>query len=222
MQCIIRQGGCSNYCVARFLLTEPEIGRIVLTDPESRGPRAKTGHITLRTILSENRFPSPIGVEDKLFGIMREGGCHERQGDSGRQVGSLGGDIFSVEPTADLAAAAKLLAAHRIGALVIRGAGGRLAGILSERDIVRALAERGAEALALPVGQVMTREVETCGENDSVASLMERMTTGKFRHMPVVEQGRLVGLISIGDVVKQRVEEFERESEAMRDYIRTA
>jgi CBS domain-containing protein len=132
------------------------------------------------------------------------------------------GDVTSVEPTADLEAAARLLVAHRIGALVIRGAGGRLAGILSERDIVRALAERGAAALGLPVGQVMTREVETCGENDSVASLMERMTAGKFRHMPVVEQGRLIGLISIGDVVKQRVEEFERESEAMRDYIRTA
>ena len=68
----------------------------------------------------------------------------------------------------------------------------------------------------------MTREVETCGADDNVASLMERMTTGKFRHMPVMEQGRLVGLISIGDVVKQRVEEFEREPEALRDYIRTA
>jgi CBS domain-containing protein len=135
---------------------------------------------------------------------------------------NLGGDLISIEPTADLAAAARLLARHRIGAVVIRGAGGRLAGILSERDIVRALAERGADALALPVGQVMTREVETCGENDSTASLMERMTAGKFRHMPVVEQGRLVGLISIGDVVKQRVEQFEREQEAMRDYIRTA
>ncbi len=135
---------------------------------------------------------------------------------------NLGGDIVSIEPAADLAAAARLLAAHRIGALVIRGAGGRLAGILSERDIVRSLAEHGAEALGLPVGQVMTRDVETCGENDSVASLMERMTLGKFRHLPVVEQGRLIGLISIGDVVKHRVEEFERESEAMRDYIRSA
>jgi CBS domain-containing protein len=137
-------------------------------------------------------------------------------------LAAKGGDVTSVEPTADLAAAARLFAAHRVGALVIRGAGGRLAGIVSERDIVRAVAERGAEALGLPVAQVMTREVETCGENDTVASLMERMTTGKFRHMPVVEQGRLIGLISIGDVVKQRVEEFEREQEALRDYIRTA
>jgi CBS domain-containing protein len=134
----------------------------------------------------------------------------------------LGGDIISIEPTADLAAAARLLAAHRIGAVVIRGAGGRLAGILSERDIVRALAESGAAALGEPVGQVMTREVVICGPNDSVASLMERMTAGKFRHMPVVENDRLVGLVSIGDVVKQRVGEIEQESEAMRDYIRTA
>ena len=135
---------------------------------------------------------------------------------------NLGGDLISIEPTADLAAAAKLLATHRIGAVVIRGAGGRLAGILSERDIVRALAENGAAGLDITVGQVMTRNVETCGENDSCASIMERMTAGKFRHLPVVDNGRLIGLISIGDVVKQRVEEVESESEAMRDYIRTA
>ena len=135
---------------------------------------------------------------------------------------NLGGDIICIEPTADLASAAKLLSKHRIGAVLIRGPGGRLAGILSERDIVRALSENGAEALARPVGQVMTREVATCGEDDSVASIMERMTAGKFRHLPVVNAGELVGLISIGDVVKQRVEEIEGESEAMRDYIRTA
>lgn len=135
---------------------------------------------------------------------------------------NLGGDIITIEPTADIAAAAKLLAAHRIGAVLIRGAGGRLAGILSERDIVRAISDRGADALALPVGQLMTRDVETCGEDDTAASIMERMTAGKFRHLPVLAKGKLVGLISIGDVVKQRVDEVERESEAMRDYIRSA
>ena len=133
----------------------------------------------------------------------------------------LGGDIVTIEPTADLATAAKLLSKHRIGSVVIRGAGERVVGILSERDIVRAVSEQGAGALALPVGQVMTRDVATCGEDDTVASIMERMTAGKFRHMPVVANGRLVGLISIGDVVKQRVDEFVGESEAMRDYIRT-
>jgi CBS domain-containing protein len=134
----------------------------------------------------------------------------------------MGGDIIGIEPTATLAAAAKILATYRIGALVIRGAGGRLAGILSERDIVRALAQHGAAALDFPVGQTMTREVETCGEDDAVAAIMERMTSGKFRHMPVLRDGELVGLVSIGDVVKHRVDEVERESEAMRDYIRTA
>lgn len=134
-------------------------------------------------------------------------------------VKKLGGDIISIEPTADLATAAKLLSKHRIGSVVILGAGERLVGILSERDIVRALSEQGAGALALPVGQVMTRDVATCGEDDTVASIMERMTAGRFRHMPVVANGRLVGLISIGDVVKLRVEEIEGESEAMRDYI---
>lgn len=134
----------------------------------------------------------------------------------------LGGDIVAIEPTADLAAAAKLLAKHRIGAVLIRGPGNHLAGILSERDIVRSLAEHGADALSMPVGQVMTRNVMTCSEEDSCASLMERMTAGKFRHLPVLRHGKLVGIISIGDVVKQRVDEIERDAEAMRDYIRTA
>ena len=137
-------------------------------------------------------------------------------------LAAKGGDIVSIEPTADLSAAAKLLSAHRIGAVLIRGSDGHLAGILSERDIVRALSEHGVAALKLPVGQVMTREVATCGEDDSIANIMERMTQGKFRHMPVLTKGKLAGLVSIGDVVKQRVEEIERESEAMRDYIRTA
>ena len=135
---------------------------------------------------------------------------------------NLGGDIISIEPTADLAAAANLLSAHHIGAVVIRGAGGRLAGILSERDIVRALSENGVAALGLPVGQVMTRSVATCSEEDSAASIMERMTAGKFRHLPVVDRGRLVGLVSIGDIVKHRVHEMERDTTQMREYILTA
>jgi len=135
---------------------------------------------------------------------------------------AMGGDIIAIEPGADLAAAVNLLSKHRIGVVIIRGAGGRLAGILSERDIVRALSEHGPEALSLQVGQVMTRNVATCAEEDNVATIMEQMTAGKFRHMPVLAKGELVGLISIGDVVKQRVDEIEHESEALRDYIRTA
>lgn len=137
-------------------------------------------------------------------------------------LAAKGGDIFTIDPTADLAAAAKLLSKHKIGVVVIGGAGGRLAGILSERDIVRALSEHGVAALSVPVGQVMTRNVTTCGEDDSIADIMERMTAGKFRHMPVLKGGKMVGLISIGDVVKQRVEEIERDTDALREYIRTA
>ncbi len=137
-------------------------------------------------------------------------------------LAAKGGDIFSIEPTADLAAAARLLHTHRIGAAVIRGAGGRLAGILSERDIVRAMAEHGVDALAVSVGQVMTRNVMTCSENDSIADIMERMTSGKFRHLPVLRDGQLIGVVSIGDVVKQRVGEIEQDAEALREYIQTA
>jgi CBS domain-containing protein len=137
-------------------------------------------------------------------------------------LAAKGGGIICIEPTADLAAAAKLLSTHRIGVVVIRGAGDRLAGILSERDIVRAVAEHGTGALTLPVGQIMTRDVATCSEDDTCASIMEQMTQRKFRHMPVMNRGEMVGLISIGDIVKQRVVEIEQESEAMRDYIRTA
>ena len=129
-------------------------------------------------------------------------------------------NVVTIEPNADLAAAVKLLAEQRIGAVVILGADHRIIGILSERDIVRALAEHGPTALNEPVGQVMTRDVKTCSEGDTIESLMDRMTTGKFRHMPVVEQGKLVGIVSIGDVVKNRVEEIEREAAALRDYIR--
>lgn len=133
-----------------------------------------------------------------------------------------GRDVVVIEPTADLHSAAKLLASRKIGVLIILGAGGRIAGILSERDIVRAVAVGGASALDLPVGQAMTRDVMTCAEDDGCAEIMDRMTKGKFRHLPVVQDAKMVGLISIGDVVKQRVEEIERESDAMRDYIQTA
>lgn len=137
-------------------------------------------------------------------------------------LAAKGGEIVCIEPTADLAAATQLLSANRIGAVLIKGAGGHIAGILSERDIVRALSQHGAAALSLPIGQVMTREVTTCTEEDNIATIMERMTAGKFRHMPVVSKGHLVGLISIGDVVKQRVEEIENETDELRNYIRTA
>lgn len=131
-----------------------------------------------------------------------------------------GREVVTIEPNATLAAAVALLAEKRIGALMILGADRRVVGILSERDIVRALAERGPTALNERVSQVMTRDVKTCTEDDTIEGLMGRMTTGKFRHMPVVEQEKLIGIVSIGDVVKNRVEEIEHEAEALRDYIR--
>ena len=137
-------------------------------------------------------------------------------------LAAKGRGSFTLEPSATLAEAIKLLAEKRIGAALILGADRRIAGIISERDIVRALAERGAGVLDEPVSQTMTRKVETCKESETVVSIMERMTAGKFRHMPVVDQGRLVGVVSIGDIVKHRVQEMERESVAMRDYIMTA
>jgi len=133
-----------------------------------------------------------------------------------------GTDVITIEPTATLSKAVKTLAEHRIGAVVITGADQQVVGILSERDIVRALAERGAQALDEPVGQVMTRKVVTCTESETVGDLMGRMTEGKFRHLPVVDRGRLVGIISIGDVVKYRLGEMEHESQALREYILTA
>jgi CBS domain-containing protein len=133
-----------------------------------------------------------------------------------------GREVVSIEPHASLAAAINLLAEKRIGALLILGADRRVVGILSERDIVRALAERGAAALDEPVSKTMTRKVYTCSEGETVASIMESMTQGKFRHVPVVDQGQVVGIISIGDVVKHRLQEMERDTAAMHDYILTA
>jgi len=121
-------------------------------------------------------------------------------------LAAKGGDVICIEPTANLAAAAKLLSTHRIGALVVLDADGRLVGILSERDIVRVMAESGSAGLQLPVAQVMTRNVSTCDVNDSIGSVIDRMTNGKFRHMPVFDKDRLVGLLSIGDALKWHIE----------------
>lgn len=133
-----------------------------------------------------------------------------------------GRNVVTIDPGATLADAAQLLTEKRIGAVLIVGAEHRVIGIISERDIVRALAERGAAVLTEPVSRTMTRKVETCKESEPISNIMERMTDGKFRHIPVVDQGRLVGIISIGDVVKHRLHEMERESAAMRDYILSA
>ncbi|ABE40495.1 CBS domain-containing protein [Rhodopseudomonas pseudopalustris] len=135
---------------------------------------------------------------------------------------SKGRYIYSVEPDERLSAAVKTLSERRIGAvLVMRGT--RLDGILSERDIVKVLADRGAAALDDPVHAVMTRDVVSCAQNDTVGEIMEVMTSQKFRHLPVLDgDDRVVGLISIGDIVKWRLREYEHEQQALHDYIKSA
>lgn len=137
-------------------------------------------------------------------------------------LASKGRDVATIAPTETLANAIAILRQRNIGALIVLGAHQRVIGIVSERDIVRAIAERGAAALDDTLSQVMTRKVETCGETETIASIMERMTAGKFRHVPVLHQEQLVGIVSIGDVVKHRLGEMEREHSALRDYIQSA
>ena len=132
-----------------------------------------------------------------------------------------GHEVECIQPGATLSAVVKTLGEKRIGAVLVTNLG-RIEGILSERDIVRVLGERGAAVLEEPISNVMTRKVVSCRQSDTVSAIMEMMTLGKFRHLPVVEDGKLAGLISIGDVVKWRVQEYEREQEALRDYIKTA
>ena len=137
-------------------------------------------------------------------------------------LSAKGSEVITIAPTATLEEAIAVLARNRIGAVVVLGPEQRVIGILSERDIVRALSEHGASALKHPLAQTMTRIVVTCGECDTISEIMERMTRGRFRHVPVLEQDRLIGIISIGDVVKERLGEMEHESEQLRDYIQTA
>lgn len=133
-----------------------------------------------------------------------------------------GREVISVQPHRTLAEAVRVLSERRIGAVAVMGADGALVGILSERDIIRALGAEGAGALDSAVSRVMTAKVVTCRPQTSVDELMEIMTTGRFRHVPVIENGRVIGIVSIGDVVKHRVAAIEAESQAMRNYIAMA
>ncbi len=130
-----------------------------------------------------------------------------------------GGEVVSLPPGASLAEAARLLGARRIGAVVIREADGRLAGILSERDVVRALAARGAEGFADTVSAWMTREIRTASPATTPLVALGMMTSGRFRHLPVLREGELVGLVSIGDLVKARLEQLESEVDGLRAYV---
>jgi CBS domain-containing protein len=130
-----------------------------------------------------------------------------------------GRDVATVPTTALLMEVAKKLAEMRIGAIVVVDAEGSVVGIVSERDIIRRLAEKGPDVLTSPVAQSMTRAVISCSETDTLDTLMVEMTTRRFRHLPVIENGQLVGIVSIGDVVKNHIAAVEHEAMAMRAYI---
>jgi CBS domain-containing protein len=132
-----------------------------------------------------------------------------------------GNRVVAVTPEESLASAIATLSARRIGAVLVLDADKKLAGILSERDILHAVARRAAESLSLRVSEVMTTPVVTCDPDDTVEHVMALMTNGRFRHLPVVRRGSLLGIVSIGDVVKWRLDETRQEAEVLRQYIAT-
>ncbi len=134
-------------------------------------------------------------------------------------LNSKGRDVYTEPSTRSLSEICASLGGRRIGAIVLCDEPGVIVGIASERDVVRAIAMEGPDSLAQPVSEYMTKEVAVCGETDSVNGVMARMTEGRFRHMPVVEDGKLIGLVSIGDIVKFRIAQVEREADDMRSYI---
>ena len=130
-----------------------------------------------------------------------------------------GRDVATVAPEATISEVLELLARHGVGALVVSSDGSTVAGIISERDVVRALAADGRDVVARSAAQVMTREVVTCSETATIDQLMDEMTERRFRHVPVTEDGRLVGIVSIGDVVNARVRTLETETRQLTNYI---
>jgi len=130
-----------------------------------------------------------------------------------------GGLVFTVTPGTTVAQVAQQLSTRRIGSVLVLSDSQTISGIVSERDLVRAMARHGSGALDIEVREIMTRDVVTCHPDDPIERVMGLMTTGRFRHLPVVDRGELVGLISIGDVVKARLEETQHETEALKAYI---
>jgi CBS domain-containing protein len=137
-------------------------------------------------------------------------------------IAQKGRQVVTTSAAKTIADAIEILAAQKIGALVVVEDRDRIVGIVSERDVVRAIAKSGCDALPDKVSEIMTREVMTCTETETINDVMSRMTAGRFRHLPVAANGRLTGIISIGDVVKARIEQVEQEAEEMRAYIATA
>ena len=133
-----------------------------------------------------------------------------------------GRSVISVKPSDTVRHVADKLSQHKIGAVVVLDEDENMQGIVSERDIVRTIAQKGEAALSLPAASIMTSDVKSCREGDTEADIMGLMTAHRIRHLPVVMQGRMVGIISIGDVVKHRIEAIEREADEMKTYIATA
>ena len=132
-----------------------------------------------------------------------------------------GDTVVTATPEDTVASVADILKREGIGAVVVRGAGGSVAGILSERDIVRAIPAKGADLLESRVADLMTRDVITCTPDTEVDEVRKLMTEGRFRHVPVLADGKLAGIVSVGDVVKLRLDELEAEAGALRSYIST-
>jgi CBS domain-containing protein len=139
-----------------------------------------------------------------------------------RILDEKGRDVFTTQPHRTLKEVIELLAERGVGAVVVSDASRNVLGILSERDVVRVLAKHGASALDHPVSRYMTPKVFTATRADTLDQVMQTMTAGRFRHVPVVEEGHLIGIISIGDLVKRRVNELDSERQALREYIATA
>ena len=131
-----------------------------------------------------------------------------------------GGDVVTIDAAATVGDAAKLLSEKRIGAVLVMENGGAPAGILSERDIVRELGRRGESCLRDTVGEMMTKDLGSCAPDDTADAVLTKMTDGRFRHMPVMENGALAGVISIGDVVKARLSELSMEKDALEGMIK--
>jgi CBS domain-containing protein len=130
-----------------------------------------------------------------------------------------GHEVASIPPSTTVAQAVEIMRDKRIGAVLVMEAADQVLGILSERDVVSSLAEHGARSLSMPASQLMTRELQTATPRTTVEEAMAMMTEGRFRHMPVIENGKLVGLVSIGDVVKARISSQEQEVDSLRAYV---
>ncbi len=134
-------------------------------------------------------------------------------------LNAKGTEVIATGPAETVAATARLLNYHRIGAVLVRDAKDNVIGVISERDIIHGIAVNGARALDMEVRELMTREVVSCKPTDTISEVMRVMTTHRFRHLPVMEDGELKGMVSIGDVVKYRLEETEMEARVLRDYV---